>query len=181
MGFYDDTAANANYGQLVVPEQQAQHHGPAYGAAPSSQQQQTMPMAGGYSGPLTDQRPQSGGVVAIAWIVALLTAFYMLPWAIAVTRGRSTVTSIGLINLLLGWSLIAWVISFVMSLQSHGIVAIAHAPVQIVVNSAPAQSPAAPVPAPPVVHRVPAGWYLAPDGAGQEYWNGVQWTGHRAP
>ncbi len=129
-------------------------------------------MAGGYPSALTDQRPQGGGVVAIAWIVALLTAFYMLPWAIAVSRGKTNMTAIGLVNLLLGWSLIAWVIAFVMALGSHGVVAFAQAPVQVFVAQ---QS------APPVAQSVPAGWYPAPSGVGQEYWDGGQWTGHRAP
>ncbi|QTE31418.1 DUF2510 domain-containing protein [Pengzhenrongella sicca] len=27
----------------------------------------------------------------------------------------------------------------------------------------------------------PPGWYPSPLGAGQQYWDGVAWTGHRAP
>lgn len=55
----------------------------------------------------------------VAWIVALLTAGYMLPWAIAATRGKSNSGSIGLINLLLGWSVIGWIVALVMACTAH--------------------------------------------------------------
>lgn len=44
--------------------------------------------------------------LVIAWIVAVLTVGYMLPWAIAATRNKSNTAAIALINLLLGWSLV---------------------------------------------------------------------------
>lgn len=55
----------------------------------------------------------------IAWIVAVLSAGYMLPWAIAATRGKANTGTIFWINLLLGWSVIGWVVALVMSLSSH--------------------------------------------------------------
>lgn len=55
----------------------------------------------------------------IAWIVAVLTLGYMLPWAIAATRNKSNTAVIALINLLLGWSLVGWVVALVMSLNSE--------------------------------------------------------------
>src|SRR5690625_7978306 len=54
--------------------------------------------------PISDQRQVGGGVLAFAWILAIFTAFYMLPWAIAATRGKSNHSSVGLINFLLGRS-----------------------------------------------------------------------------
>ena len=43
----------------------------------------------------TDQRTPNAAVVAIAWICAVLTLLYMLPWAIAATRGKSNQAMIG--------------------------------------------------------------------------------------
>lgn len=52
----------------------------------------------------------------IAWLIAVLTAGYMVPWAIAVTRSKSNTGMVLLVNLLLGWTLIGWVWALVMSL-----------------------------------------------------------------
>ena len=63
--------------------------------------------------------PVSGALVAVAWIVAILTCMYMLPWAVAVTRNRSNMGVIGLLNFLLGWSFVGWVVSLVMACMSE--------------------------------------------------------------
>ena len=55
----------------------------------------------------------------LSWIIALLTLGYMLPWAIAATRGKSNSGAIGLLNLLLGWTMIGWVIALVMACTAH--------------------------------------------------------------
>ncbi|RYV51960.1 superinfection immunity protein [Pengzhenrongella frigida] len=148
---------------------------PAAISAPLSWPVQQAPQAGyGY---LTDQRPASGAVLAVAWISAVLTLGYMLPWAIAATRGRSNQAAIGLVDLFLGWSLIGWIVALVMACQSHAIVG------QLpVVNVLVAQQfPQAPQGYPAPVAGPPAGWYPSPSGAGQQYWDGIAWTGHRAP
>lgn len=54
-----------------------------------------------------------------AWIIAILTMGYMLPWAIAATRGKSNSGAIGWLNLLLGWSVIGWIIALVMACGVH--------------------------------------------------------------
>ncbi|WP_449386034.1 superinfection immunity protein [Cellulomonas soli] len=112
---------------------------------------------------LTDQRDPGGAVVALAWVSAVLTVAYMLPWAIAASRGRSNQGTIGILNLLLGWSLIGWIVTLVMACQAH-----------TPLIGVPVAGYAAPALA------APAGWYPSPTG-GQEYWDGVRWTGHRAP
>lgn len=53
----------------------------------------------------------------IAVLAAILTAGYMLPWAIAAVRNLRSHVSVGLVNLLLGWTIIGWVIALVMSLR----------------------------------------------------------------
>ncbi|GEL96078.1 superinfection immunity protein [Cellulomonas composti] len=112
----------------------------------------------------TDRVPPNAAVVVIAWVVAFFTFGYMLPWAIAATRGRSNRWAIFVLNLLLGWSFIGWVASLVMACMSHSVVA--GGPVNIVVAQ---------------VNAPPPGWYPSPSGAGSEYWDGARWTGHRAP
>lgn len=56
--------------------------------------------------------------IVIAWISAVGTLGYLLPWAIAATRNRRNVASVALIDLLLGWSLIGWVVALVMACGS---------------------------------------------------------------
>jgi hypothetical protein len=58
----------------------------------------------------------------LAWVVAILTLGYMLPWAIAATRGKSNTGAIGWLNLLLGWSVIGWIVALVMACSAHQVV-----------------------------------------------------------
>lgn len=55
---------------------------------------------------MTDQRPIDSGVVIVAWVLTVLTSGYLLPWAVAATRGKADSGSIALINVLLGWTVI---------------------------------------------------------------------------
>ena len=52
----------------------------------------------------------------IAVIAALVTAGYMLPWAIAAVRDVPH-WSVFWVNLLLGWTIVGWIIALVMSLR----------------------------------------------------------------
>jgi ABC-type transport system involved in cytochrome c biogenesis permease component len=99
--------------------------------------QQQFPASSGNGGPLyahapaTDQRT-NGVEVAVAWIFTLLTLGYMLPWAVAATRGKSNSIAVGILNLFLGWTLIGWVIALVMACTAHqqraNMVQMVHAP-----------------------------------------------------
>ena len=60
----------------------------------------------------------------MAWVVAIVTLGYMLPWAVAATRGKSNSGAIALVNLLVGWSLIGWIVALVMACGSHQVAAI---------------------------------------------------------
>jgi hypothetical protein len=55
--------------------------------------------------------------VIIAWIFALLSFLYFLPWAVAATRGRPNTGGVFLVNLLVGWTLIGWIAALVMACQ----------------------------------------------------------------
>ena len=144
---------------------------PTYGGTPA--QQWGPGYAQGMPAMMTDPRPVDGAVVAVAWVCAVLTAGYMLPWAVAVSRGKANHGAIAVIDLLLGWSIIGWVVALVMACQAHQVVAGPGAMNVVVAQqfTQPAPAPAGPA----------AGWYPAPDGAGQQYWDGAAWTGHRAP
>jgi hypothetical protein len=54
----------------------------------------------------------------VAVIVAIFTAGYMLPWAIAAVRDVPH-WLVFWVNLLLGWTIIGWIIALVMSLRAQ--------------------------------------------------------------
>ena len=74
--------------------------------------------------------PAAPGVVArasqpdtalfvIAWIVAVCTFGYFIPWAVAATRGMPNTGGVFVVNLLTGWTLIGWIIALVMACQQR--------------------------------------------------------------
>lgn len=71
--------------------------------------------------PTTDQR--TGGARAAsatwAWVVAICTVGYMLPWAFAAQRGARNSAQVFWLNLLLGWTLVGWVVAIVMAFRAH--------------------------------------------------------------
>ena len=58
--------------------------------------------------------------IVIAWVLTVLTLGYLLPWAIAASRGHRDVGGIALVDLLLGWSLVGWIVALVWSLGDTG-------------------------------------------------------------
>ena len=57
----------------------------------------------------------------IALIVAILTGGYMAPWAVAAIRDVPH-RSVFWINLLLGWTIIGWIVALVMSLRAQKVI-----------------------------------------------------------
>jgi len=57
--------------------------------------------------------------LVFAWLAAVLSAGYMLPWAIGATRNRTNCAATALVNFFLGWTLIGWVIALVMACGSE--------------------------------------------------------------
>jgi hypothetical protein len=57
----------------------------------------------------------------VAIVVAILTAGYMLPWAIAAVRDVRH-WGVFWLNLLLGWTIIGWIWALVLSLRSQRLV-----------------------------------------------------------
>lgn len=71
---------------------------------------------GGRPFPQAARRPGSNpGAVVFAWIIAFLTVGYMLPWAVAMSRGTRNRASVGWVNFLLGWTVIGWIVALVMA------------------------------------------------------------------
>ncbi|MBX9244108.1 DUF2510 domain-containing protein [Actinotalea ferrariae] len=69
-----------------------------------------------------------------------------------------------------------------MACQAHQVVAAPGNVNVVLAQQFPNAHFAGPVPpVPSVQDGPPAGWYPAPDGAGQQYWDGTTWTTHRAP
>jgi len=83
--------------------------------------------------------------IVIAWIFAVLTVFYMLPWAIAATRSKRNIAPIVLINIFLGWSLIGWIAAMIMACLNDPQPRL----VAAVTTGAYGYPPAAPCPYPP--------------------------------
>ena len=57
----------------------------------------------------------------VAIIVAIASAGYMLPWAIAAVRDVPH-WSVFWVNLLLGWTVVGWIVALVMSLRRQRLV-----------------------------------------------------------
>lgn len=57
----------------------------------------------------------------VAVIVAILTVGYMLPWAIAAVRDVPH-WGVFWLNLLLGWTLVGWIIALVLSLRAQRVI-----------------------------------------------------------
>lgn len=60
----------------------------------------------------------------VGWVVALCTLGYMLPWAVAATRGKSNHWGVFWLNLLLGWTLVGWAVSLYLALTGHQVAGI---------------------------------------------------------
>lgn len=75
------------------------------------------------SGQIITTKSGKSGQATIAWVITVCTIGYMLPWAVAASRGKSNAGSIGWLNLFLGWTFIGWIIALVMACGAHQAVA----------------------------------------------------------
>lgn len=57
----------------------------------------------------------------ISIVLAVLTLGYMLPWMVAALRGKSNHWGVFVVNLLLGWTILGWVVALVMACTSHNV------------------------------------------------------------
>ena len=78
-----------------------------------------MTTSAGWHPDATDSAQPGSAAVVVSWVLTVVTVGYFLPWAIAETRGTSNSLVIGLVNFLLGWTIIGWVVVLVMACTSH--------------------------------------------------------------
>lgn len=57
----------------------------------------------------------------VAVVLAILTGGYLLPWAIAAVRDVPH-RSVFWVNLLLGWTVVGWIVALVMALRAQKLV-----------------------------------------------------------
>ena len=116
----------ADEAQTVPHEATRQAPTPPIATYASPQPQYSAPYPQTVAGPAYVSDKSSKNIQAIiAWILTLVTFGYMLPWAMAATRGKSNAGMIGILNLLLGWTIIGWIIALVMACGAHQIMAAA--------------------------------------------------------
>lgn len=72
---------------------------------------------------VTDRR-DNGAVTMCAVVAAIVTAGYMIPWLVAAARGKANHWSVFWVNLLLGWTLVGWVIALIMAMGSHRVISV---------------------------------------------------------
>ena len=72
---------------------------------------------------VTDAKGRPASAV-VAIVVAILTGGYMLPWAIAAFRGNANAWTVFWVNLLLGWTVIGWVVALVLSIREHRVLGV---------------------------------------------------------
>lgn len=70
---------------------------------------------------VSDRRARRRRRVLLSWVAAAGTCGYLLPWAIATTRGKANADVVGFVNLVLGWTIIGWFVAFVLACRGHGI------------------------------------------------------------
>ncbi len=69
----------------------------------------------------TDQRKGGARLASTtwAWVGAVCTLGYLLPWAVAASRGARNSAQVFWLNLLLGWTVVGWVVALVMAFRVH--------------------------------------------------------------
>ncbi len=55
----------------------------------------------------------------IAWAATFATCGYLMPWAIATTRGKANAQLVGAINLFTGWTVVGWFIALGLAVGAH--------------------------------------------------------------
>lgn len=58
--------------------------------------------------------------LAAIFVLLFVLAVYLIPTIIAFTRGHASKWGIGVLNIVLGWSLIFWVVALIWSLSNKG-------------------------------------------------------------
>src|SRR5690349_12709408 len=108
----------------------------------------------------TECDSSGAGAVFVFALIALAFVGYWLPLIVATARRVPHIGSVAVLNLLLGWTLVGWVVAMAMACRDNREV--------IVSTLYPAQLPVA---------QPPPGWF--PDSTSRHqlrYWDGTRWT-----
>ena len=144
-------------------------------AAPLQPAPPVSPTSFSVASPAVSSGTSNGALVAVAWVLAFVSFGYMIPWAVAVSRNRRDHVTVLVVNFLLGWTFIGWIVALVMACQSDHVTAAPTTTIMVTQNVG--HGPVAVSAAQPLAA---AGWYPSPTMPGMEYWDGMRWTGHRA-
>lgn len=68
---------------------------------------------------VTDRRDYGAAAPAAAWFATVLTLGYLLPWAVALSRGRSNQAGVAIVTVLTGWTGVGWIAALVMACSAH--------------------------------------------------------------
>ena len=67
----------------------------------------------------TDARDQPMATM-LSMIAAVFTLGYMAPWMVAAARGKSDHMTVFWLNLLLGWTVVGWIVALAKAAGPHG-------------------------------------------------------------
>ena len=77
--------------------------------------------AGMYLELVSDRQRRRLRRVLLTWLAAAMTCGYLLPWAVATTRGKANAGAIGVLNAALGWTVVGWIVALGLACGRHGI------------------------------------------------------------
>lgn len=89
---------------------------------------------------MTDRKGRPISVI-VSIVLTILTLGYFLPWMIAAMRGKSNHIAIMVVNLLLGWTIIGWIVALVMACTAHQVAGVRMQPQPYYPPQAPWQPP----------------------------------------
>lgn len=67
---------------------------------------------------VTDKRDHAR-LALVSWGATFMTCGYLLPWAIATTRGKANAEVIGMVNFFTGWTVVGWFVALGMAVGQH--------------------------------------------------------------
>ncbi|MFC7501024.1 superinfection immunity protein [Nocardioides sp. CPCC 206347] len=70
---------------------------------------------------VSDQHRRRFRRILLTWLATFCTCGYLLPWAVATTRGKANADAIGIMNLALGWTVVGWFVALGMASKGHGL------------------------------------------------------------
>ena len=73
---------------------------------------------------ITDRRARPISML-ISIVFTVFTLGYFLPWMVAALRGKSNAWALFWLNLLLGWTVLGWIVALVLACTAHQVAGVA--------------------------------------------------------